>query len=527
MNAQYGFSSIPPPAKKTRPQNNLDYVEKIAKRKEELAAMKQRIGIRLNEPIVGNLAPYRGGTAVHRNPVTVAAGGSVSTGIVRPIVRSGGLNGVKPTKSVVPPPAYLATSAGTRAGTIGPPPMVKHGGLLSSSSPSNIPRYSNREAAAMPSNPAPVRIPPSRKQSGIPPPPTPNTIRRAEEALSEEKPVNSKKEMIYLMNTYGHANVNVNASTESMQPKATVYKNSAVGSNGVSKPVISSHTNSASTNSISIGTNQPPQGSHIVTKEMKVGESSQELELKLLKMLNQEKESRTEALEKLAKGSKNYKMFALLFSKIINKNLNATQSKVFAKIRENVQQKRGASILKSLEEIPKFEMALNQHVTQLGTYTIRTADMSKLYKPEIDDDSYKAAFIATDSTSISVRAKVSMDDSLAILVGGQVYHSFDEANWSLNVTGKVGYINDFGDEGEYDFDQVTREMLAVRRAFLERLDRPYQHMNGEVRNHCAYFDTKHILKRFYNSKLTLYFFNLYVRQSPWRKKLKWIHQPNL
>eukprot|EP00814_Leptocylindrus_danicus_P006774 CAMPEP_0116040244 /NCGR_PEP_ID=MMETSP0321-20121206/24235_1 /TAXON_ID=163516 /ORGANISM="Leptocylindrus danicus var. danicus, Strain B650" /LENGTH=778 /DNA_ID=CAMNT_0003520005 /DNA_START=30 /DNA_END=2363 /DNA_ORIENTATION=+ len=493
MNAQYGYSSVPPPAKKTRPQNTNEYMEKIAKRKEELAVMKQRIGIKLNEPIVGNLAPYRGGTAVHRNPVTVAgAGGTASTGIVRPVVRSAGLNGTRPTGggSVMPPPAYVATSAGARTGTnnitSGPPPptMATHAGLPSPSS-SKIPRYADRNigtTAAVPPKPAPVYVPQSRKQSNLPPPPTPNTVKRAEEALSNEKPVNSKKEMIYLMNTYGQADVNASVE-KAAQPKAMSDVKSAKVSHGVSKPVSSHIAASDSANVVM------SNGTHAAIKE-KNGSKSLESsrELKLLKMLNQEKESRKDALEKLAKSSKNYKMFALLFSKIINRNLNATKSKVFAKIRENSQQKRGVDKLDSLEEMPKFEMTLNQHVTHLGTYTIRTADMSKLYQPEVDNDSYKAAFTTTNFMSISVRAKVAMDDSVAILVRDQVYHSFDETNWSLNVTGRVGYINDVGDEGEYDFDQVIREMRFARRAFLDKRGQPYQHVSGEVKPMEAKFE---------------------------------------
>jgi len=332
-------------------------------------------------------------------------------------------------------------------------------------------------------------------------PGTPDTIARAERAIVEERPIDSKKGMIYLMNTYGKAadyldKKNDNESGEKLGKERVVNHVPSVVSVPATMPPPSEPTiaskdmkNRMSSSKVQrppIEMNVPNVDDTLSHDGVKADTSQN---LKLLGMLHKEEIKRKELLEKVArknKAEKNYKLFALLFAKVYKKKIEIVKLKSFMRLKDfrraessgiprlNYISKHTSSVssLTALE-IPKFKLKLNEHTSKLASYSVRTADTPKVYEPEDDDLSYRTSFCTSNISTVSVRANLSADGSKLLLVNGNVFHSLDDGKtWKTNkdASGVIGYIDQIGNECQYNLDDVVSEMIAVRDAFTKSFE---------------------------------------------------------
>ena len=424
---------------------------------------------------VQNVAPYRPQMSVHRNLVLSGLG-------------NGG-----------PPPAPPAPSLHSAVNQFRSAVPLSSTGVLSDSkgtagsTSSNIPRFGDTRASVN-LNPTPVN------HIHIAPP-TPQTIRRAEEALGSEKPVDSKKGMIYLMNTYNGTADGASAvgrdiggkrqmrtgsdlvqdSTKTMLPAVLATGEPQIPSfsqrtkfKGELTHQKSIHMNGAANAVTGIDSKQ------IMTINMDeaispVGASETNTQLKLLKMVQKEQLLKEKALKQSisANSRKNYRMFALLLTKVIKRKYEVAEMKSFVKLREYkfIHAHSAMASNQYLPKVPKFESNIYEHTTKLAYYTVRTIETKKKYDFEVPDSEYRSKFDTSDNNSISVRATINADNSLAVLSQGQFYHRINGEKWSQNIRGKISFIDNFGSEEEYDLNHLFSEMLAVRDAYIKSVNK--------------------------------------------------------
>ena len=430
-------------------------------------------------PPARNIAPYRPVMSVHRNPVSSGFSGvTVNAPPTHPPPAAPPIHSaVNQFRNAVPSSSSLSSSA-------------RLGGSSSGGSPSRIPKYTDTRGSVGVTSTVNAMAPP-----------TPQTIRRAEEALSGEKPVDSKKGMIYLMNTYDGMEDDVSAVGEnthsdsglrcspskaglknvpltSVASKIPSFESSIKGTSVLNKmsgsPIQQRNVdiNEAVNTSSTITTKKSsPLKSNIPAPLVRYETSETGAQLTLLKMVQKEQALKEKALKQAisANSRKNYRMFALLVTKVIKRKYEIAKIKSFIKIRDNKDSHRitTMSLNPFMSEVPKFEENVREHTTKLAKYTVRTIEMERMYAFEESAEKYRSKFDTSDSNTVSIRAFLKTDHSRALLIGGSFYHSTNGLTWNSNIHGKIGFIDNFGSEEEYDLNQVFSEMIGVRDAYIK------------------------------------------------------------
>lgn len=456
-----------PPLKKNRYDRSPNVA--AARRREDLQQLKARIQSRL-QPSTGT---------------SVYTGGSGSVTGHAPVVNSSGSGSHHPPSQ--PPPVGR---------TVVPPAVLEVRSAIHGSEFRNRnAELKQRVAASLQARSRQRTAHVSATVSAIPG--TPDTIARAERAIVEERPVDSKKGMIYLMNTYGKAadyldKKNDSEGGEKLEKESVVDHVPSVVSVPAPMPPPSAPTTASKDMKTSKVQRPPvevnvPNVNDTPSHDGVKADTSQNL--KLPGMLHKEEIKRKELLEKVArknKAEKNYKLFALLFAKVYKKKIEIVKLKSFMRLKDfrraessgiprlNYISKHTSSVssLTALE-IPKFKLKLNEHTSKLASYSVRTADTPKEYEPEDDDLSYRTSFCTSNISSVSVRASLSADGSKLLLVNGNVFHSLDDGKtWKTNkdASGVIGYIDQIGNECQYNLDDVVSEMIAVRDAYTKSFE---------------------------------------------------------